>query len=470
MNEGPLPQPGREDDQEQCVQRYEAMVRDHQHLFFDVEEFELIIDHYLDHSDLRRAREVLEFAQRQHPGSVDLTYCEAQVLMASGRLNKALEVLDALEKLEPYNEDIHLHKAGIFSQLRNYRRAVDHYKRALDLAEEGLDEIYLDLAFEYENLEEFEEAIACLQKALETNPENEAVLYELAYCYDLAEAHEASLSYFRRFTNEHPYAFVAWYNLGNTLARMEKLEESNEALDLAIAIDQRFSSAYFSKARNLLQQGRYEEAISCYQDTLEFDGPQAITFSYIGECYEKMERFEAALIHYDQAIALDPTWVDAWIGRGIVKDLQGRGPEGLKDLEQATRVVPDHGDALYYYGTALGRAGRHEEAQATLTRLNTLEPQHLDGWLDHADLLLRIKDAEAALKKLREGELVHKLNPIFRYRMVSYLLRAGREQQALLELEEALVNDHAAHTHLLQHFPEAADMPQVMHLVELYRR
>ena len=54
--------------------------------------------------------------------------------------------------------------------------------------------------------------------------------------------------------------------------------------------------------------------------------------------------------------------------------------------------------------------------------------------------------------------------------MASYLLRCGRQQQALLELEEALMADHAGHAQLLEHHPEAAAMPQVMHLIELYKR
>jgi hypothetical protein len=66
--------------------------------------------------------------------------------------------------------------------------------------------------------------------------------------------------------------------------------------------------------------------------------------------------------------------------------------------------------------------------------------------------------------------MVHKLNAKYKYRLVSYLLRAGREQQALLELEEALMLDHAEHTQLLEHYPEAAQLPQVLHLLELYRR
>jgi hypothetical protein len=63
--------------------------------------------------------------------------------------------------------------------------------------------------------------------------------------------------------------------------------------------------------------------------------------------------------------------------------------------------------------------------------------------MDHADLMMHLKGPEAALAKLREGELVHKLTPRYKYRMASYLLRCGRQQQALLELEEALMADHA---------------------------
>src|SRR5690606_23796041 len=174
----------------------------------------------------------------------------------------------------------------------------------------------------------------------------------------------------------HPYSSVSWYNLGNAYAKLEQYEESNMALDLAIAIDERFSSAYFSKARNLLIAARYEEAIACYEETLAFDGPQAITFSFIGECYEKMERLEQALVNYDQSIALDPEWVDAWIGRGVVKDMQGKLAESVTALQHAVRISPEHPDALYYFAAALARADRPDEALAAYEKLNRTEPQN----------------------------------------------------------------------------------------------
>ncbi|MFN3874381.1 MAG: tetratricopeptide repeat protein [Flavobacteriales bacterium] len=456
------------DHQRGCVQRYEAMLRRNSGAFFDVDDLVLIIDHYLQQNDTRRAKEALDFAQAQHPGSIELMMSEAVVLMNLGRLNKALEVLDAIGRVEPYSADVHLHKGSIFSHLRNYRRAIEHYTRALELAEEGHDEILLDLAFEHESLGQYDEAIGHLKRALGINPENEGVLYELAYCFEQAGADQSAVAFFKAFTNEHPYSFVAWYSLANALSRLERVEESIEAIDLCLAINEAFPSAYHTKARNLVVLGRYGDAVACYEEAMRLEGPQAATFSCIGECHEKMERFEQALICYDQAVALDPNWVDAWIGRGVVKELQGRLAEAVRDLEVAVRLAPEHGDAWYYFANALGRSGRYDDSLAAYGRLNALEPENLDGWMDHADLLLGLKGPEAAMRKLCEGGQVHQLNPRYKYRLASYLLRMGREQQALVELEEALIADHSGHKQLFEHYPEAAARPQVLHLIGLY--
>jgi pentatricopeptide repeat protein len=133
------------------------------------------------------------------------------------------------------------------------------------------------------------------------------------------------------------------------------------------------------------------------------------------------------------------------------------------------KLQPDHSDAWYYLANALGRAGRYDEALDAYSRVHALDPGNLEGWLDHAELLHGVKGPEAALAVMREAETVHRLDARYRFRKASYLLRSGMQQQGLLELEEALIADHASHTQFLAHHPEAAAMPQVIHLLELYK-
>ena len=41
------------------ISRYERMLKKNDEYFFDVEEFEMIIDHYLDRNELKKASQVL---------------------------------------------------------------------------------------------------------------------------------------------------------------------------------------------------------------------------------------------------------------------------------------------------------------------------------------------------------------------------------------------------------------------------
>jgi hypothetical protein len=86
MNESQRANPGRNEDQQSCVLRYEAMLARKAKQFFDVEEFELIIDHYLCNGTKRASAQGGDSIRprQQHPESVDLTFCEALVMMAWG--------------------------------------------------------------------------------------------------------------------------------------------------------------------------------------------------------------------------------------------------------------------------------------------------------------------------------------------------------------------------------------------------
>ena len=56
------------------LRKYEDMRSGVQSIFFDVEEFEQIIDYYLDDFQYEEAREAAKFGNQQHPGSVEIKY------------------------------------------------------------------------------------------------------------------------------------------------------------------------------------------------------------------------------------------------------------------------------------------------------------------------------------------------------------------------------------------------------------
>ena len=137
-----------------------------------------------------------------------------------------------------------------------------------------------------------------------------------------------------KFIDDHPYSYTAWYNLGCVQSKLELYEKALDAFDFAIVINEEFTTAYFNKANALYNLERYNEAISVYKETFSLEKPEALTFYYIGECYERLEDYRKAKINYNKAIQLNPDLADAWMGIGIVLDNQNLRTEGIHRSEE----------------------------------------------------------------------------------------------------------------------------------------
>ena len=79
--------------------RYEEMVRNKEAYFFDVDAFLNIIDYYIERNDPVKALQVVDFAQSQHPTSIDFLLRRAQLLAMVDRTEEALAILDKAEQL-----------------------------------------------------------------------------------------------------------------------------------------------------------------------------------------------------------------------------------------------------------------------------------------------------------------------------------------------------------------------------------
>ena len=99
-----------EEEIKQVVQRFETMKRNNENYFFDVIEFETIIDYYLESNNSLRAFEAAALATSQHPNSVSIQLRKARVLLDRGRAVEAMRILKKLEDIEPGNHEIYIVK------------------------------------------------------------------------------------------------------------------------------------------------------------------------------------------------------------------------------------------------------------------------------------------------------------------------------------------------------------------------
>jgi hypothetical protein len=91
------------------------MLKTNKVLFFDSEEFEEIILHYLDMGKLVWQKST-QIGLEQHPKSSRLKLVQVEMLVYDDKLELAEKLLNELYAIEPTNEEIYIQKANICSK------------------------------------------------------------------------------------------------------------------------------------------------------------------------------------------------------------------------------------------------------------------------------------------------------------------------------------------------------------------
>lgn len=420
------------------VARYEQMLEANESYYFDIDQFEEIVDFYCFSSKFKKALEVIEYAYSLFPENTTLMLKEAQILSGMGHLNKALQRLKVLEQLEQ-NEDVLLTMASIYSQQREHRKAIALLQRALELGgKEFEDEIYMEIAFEYQNMERYDKAQEALMEAISKRPENEVLLYELAYCFEVNDRTAESIEYYEAFTEKYPYSFPAWYCLGNSYQKIETLDKALDAYDLCLAIQDDFTPAYYNKAHTLFKMDRFQDAISVFEETYNYETPQAPVYCHIGECFEKMNQLDKALFYYRKSIQTDELYADAYLGIGVALDLKNETLEGLTFVRRAIELDLENVDYLLFEVEFLKKLEQWSDAESITEVLVKRYADNEDTWMEHADIFFQRGDMLKALEVINQGWHHCPQSHEIGYRKVVYLMEAGKSNEA----EELLLRLH----------------------------
>jgi tetratricopeptide (TPR) repeat protein len=462
-----------EEDQEylrELLERFESVSGDGGYSFFDSGELEDIIYFYFSESELEKARKAIDFAIIHFPEEVSFQVFKAQYFLNNGEPEKALARLNSLDALDPQNPDISLTRATVYSTMHKHAEAIKEYQKAIAKVDEDLDEIHTSIAFEYQNLRDYKKAAEHLKKAIRLNLSNESLLYEIGYCYEMGQMSDEAIAFFTQEIDKRPYSLVAWYNLGIAYSTIELYEKAIDSFDFSIAIDPTFTPAYFSKAQCFEQMDMYLEAINVYKQTFELEKPDAMTNYYIGDCYASMDKYETAIDFYRKSISLERQFSDSWMGIGLCFVELGMHSEALSHMEQAIKLENDNADYYIVFAETQIALGLLDEAALSYKKASELEPYHAEIWLDYSDFYADLKkDYEMALEILEDGIYFQGENSSLTYRRVAYLYESGKHKEAILELFIALTQDFEAHVQLLEYSEKVKNSPEILAVIASYK-
>lgn len=425
----------------ETVRRYEEMLRNNTRYYFDVDEFEDIIDYYMDSNRLSNALDVAQYASRQHPLASGILIRKAQILIDKGQPLEAVRICREVSRIEPDNPELYIAQGIAYNHLGDFKSAVRAFDHGLSLVTENKSEVLYHFALSLQQVNQYKIAMKYLQQAIDLDPENLTVLYDMAFCCERMEMLEKSVDYYRRYLDLDPYSENVWYNLGVVYNRLDNFEKAIEAYDYAIAIDETYSSAYYNKANTLANMNLHREAIEVYKEFLYHEEDTEQVLCYIGECYEKLGEMDEALVYYRRVIKMNEKFADAWLGIGLVMFEKHMYYESLYYVRRAILLEEDNEDGYYALGRIYTKLEFYDDAISSYEKALELDHYDEESWINLADLYFHLKKQDKAMETLEEGLLYNKDSGLMQVRYAVYLVLNGEVEKGGKVLHQAVKTD-----------------------------
>jgi tetratricopeptide (TPR) repeat protein len=457
-----------EENQYVSVKKFESMMKTNSVYFFDSNEFENIIHHYLENGKVSLAKKAIKLGLSQHPTSLNLKLFQVEILIFENKLNEADKLLSPLFEIEPNNEELYIQKANIYSKKDEHQKAIEIFKRAVEISDDCAD-LYSLIGMEYLFLDKFQEAKLNFIKCLELNIEDYSALYNIIYCFDFLDDSDGAIVYLTNYMEKNPYCEVAWHQLGKQYNTTKELLKAVTAFDFAIISDETFVGAYLEKAKVLENLNRFEEAIENYEITLAIENTNPFALIKIGYCYEKLEKLELALQYYLKAVEEDPALDKGWMR--ITKFFNSK-KEYLKALYYINKAIEiDSENSSYWilYSNINERLNKLEEAERGYKKTLELGDVELNIWLSRGDILIKLGEYEAASFNFTQALEYYPNSEELEFRLSGICLKLNNSETGYAHLLTAL-HINSEHVFILEElFPDVYNRKAVLQLIENFK-
>ena len=137
-------------------------------------------------------------------------------------------------------------------------------------------------------------------------------------------------------------------------------------------------ASYMTRGTSLLEQKKYDEAISELRQASILKPDSDKAYNYLGIGYFMKKNFEKARKCFQKALAINPAYAAAYCNLGNLQFMEGKVDTAVKTLSQAIAVIGD--DALLHFtlGTILLHKGEIDQGFAHLKKVMELDPGYLD--------------------------------------------------------------------------------------------
>ena len=150
--------------------------------------------------------------------------------------------------------------------------------------------------------------------------------------------------------------------LKNIIDKVKSLNSSVDKFKAETVIQSLPSLTYVNRAKVLIEQNKYEEALDILLKALELPQKDALVYKYLGLVYERLGDFEKSVENYQTSADLNPQDRNIWQRLGFALISIGKYENAVKSFENSDKVQSNNSDTFTGWGMALMKQHKYAEA------------------------------------------------------------------------------------------------------------
>lgn len=278
---------------------------------------------------------------KENPSDPNLYNYRAQLRQEDEDYESALSDLDRAIGVDSTTDTWYLRKANLLFAMQRFKES----KEVLDYAifrVPGSIPIMLEKSEVYLITGDLQQCINWANAALEFDVYNAQAYYLKGMAHKYGRDTVKAVTSFQTAVEQDRNHYDAYIQLANLYA-MEKHELAPLYYNNAIRIDSNSIEAYYGRGLYHQSINEAKKAIKDYQDILAIDS--TYTDAYFNMGYVKLlleEQPDTAEVLFNKAFSLDDKFFDALYMLGYAQELNGKPKVAAKTYRKVLESVPDH--------------------------------------------------------------------------------------------------------------------------------
>jgi tetratricopeptide (TPR) repeat protein len=287
--------------------------------------------------------------------------------LAEGRPQEAITALERALAKDEKSPLLHRMMAESLARSGDLDRAVDHARRARELAPDDptVRSILAQLYRIQENPGDAEKLLLD-EQGKPIDEESAWLLYQI---YLEANQFDAGLGIAQWMTEKNPDEPRGWIALANVYEKKEQPLEAEKALRKSLEIDPANLRIYGALARSMRQRGDKDGAIGVYREMLRQAPDDHSTLVALAEAQINDEDLEGAIETLERIEASYPKDLESVKRLGFLLYEQHRYADAVKRFERVLAAAPREYEVAFFAGIGLHRVNRDDDAMRAFERV-----------------------------------------------------------------------------------------------------